>query len=87
MSTGEAPETSPADLMATGTRREALTALRGVLASSGVAADPEKRAPLAKQLADVIRELADLPDEKGASPVDDLASRRRARRSAAASGQ
>jgi hypothetical protein len=36
---------------------------------------------LAKQLADVLRELESLPDAKEASKVDDLAAKRAARRS------
>lgn len=66
-------------------RRDALTALRDHLALALEQAAPERAAPLAKELREVLRELDALAEPKG-STVDDLARRRAARRSAAASG-
>lgn len=66
-------------------RRELLEAIRAKLASELDVAEGRDAAVLAKQLADIARELESLPTGKGSS-VDDLASRRAARR-AAASGQ
>jgi hypothetical protein len=65
-----------------GDRRAILASLAELLAESIVSADPDKRAPLAKQLADVTRELDTLVKPKG-SKVDDLAARRKARRDTA----
>lgn len=73
-----------ADVVAAGDRSESLRALRDFLARSLSSVEPDKAAPLAKQLADVLRELDGLPQVKEANPVDDLASRRASRRSAAA---
>lgn len=67
---------------ASGDRRATLEALRAVLAASIEASDPEKVAPLAKQLRDTLAELETLP-RKEQSTSDDLAARRKARRSTA----
>ena len=72
------------DVAATGDRRATLEALRDLLAASLVVVDPDKRAPLAKQLTDVLREIDALPSGER-SKVDDLAARRKARRTKAAS--
>lgn len=69
---------------ASGDRRATLEALRALLAVSLVDAEPGQRAPLAKQMRDVLAELDALPTGKEVSTSDDLASRRVARRSAAA---
>ena len=69
-----------------GDRYRALVALRDRLAGDLEGLDARYVAPLAKQLADVIREIDSLPQSREASTVDDLASKRAARR-AAASGQ
>jgi len=71
--------------VATGDRRQGLEALRGVLARSIEDAEPREVAALARQLALVLKELDELPAEKGASTFDDLASRRRDRIAKAAS--
>lgn len=69
-----------ADITAEGDRRKALQALREHLARALDSADERYIAPLAKQLADVMRELDALPTGKEVSPVDDLAKRRVQRR-------
>lgn len=69
-----------------GDRYRGLVALRDRLATDLEGLDPRYVAPVAKQLADVIREIDSLPQSREASTVDDLASRRASRR-AAASGQ
>jgi hypothetical protein len=71
-----------AKVVAAGDRRASLEALRDFLAARLEAVDPDKTAPLAKQLADVLRELSTLAVPKG-SKVDDLAAKRAARRSGA----
>ena len=74
-----------ADVIATGTRREQLEALRDHLAQelenapAGIAI-----APIAAQLRSVLADLESLPTGKG-STVDDLAQRRASRRAEAAS--
>lgn len=68
-------------------RRVALVALRDRLAAAAAEAGARELAALAKQLADVLRELDSLPDEaEEGSVVDDLTTRR-SRRRAAAAGQ
>lgn len=69
-----------------GDRRAALEAIRDRLAAEIDAgeASPRDVAALSKQLAEIVREIDNLPAAKGASPVDDLASRRAARRAEAA---
>ena len=59
--------------------REALTALRDLLAQRIADADPNSTAPLARQLADVLLKLDGLPGEEQ-SDLDDLTRRREARR-------
>lgn len=73
-----------ADVVAAGDYRDSLEALRDHIARSLESVDPDKRAPLAKQLAEVLRELANLPAAKGRSSLDDLAARRRDRGTATA---
>ena len=68
-----------------GDRRRGLVALRDVLAVSIAEAEPDKRAPLARQLALVLKEIDELPAVRGASSLDQLASRRAARSPRAAS--
>lgn len=70
--------------VSTGDHRQALEALRDRIAISIEQVDPDKVAPLAKQLADVLRELANMPAAKGRSSLDDLAARRRNRGAATA---
>lgn len=71
------------DAVTKGTRREALTALRDFLAGQlDGEVEAKSIAPIAKQLADVMRELDALPEAKEGSPSDQLAARRAARRSA-----
>ena len=60
-------------------RRAGLIAIRDKLAEALAAVEPERAAPLAKQLTETIRELESLAEPKG-STVDDLARRRAARR-------
>jgi hypothetical protein len=63
-----------------GSRLSALEALRDVLAVSIVAADPDKRAPLAARLTDVLEQIERLtPAAKVGDPVDEIAKRRTAR--------
>lgn len=66
-----------------GDRRRALEALRLKLALAVEACDPEKIAPPATRLQAVLDAIAALPDAKEQSTSDDLAARRKARRSAA----
>jgi hypothetical protein len=65
-----------------GDRRLALEALRHALAASIEACEPRELASLAKQLREVLAELDELPNGGEASVVDDLTSRRVARRAA-----
>lgn len=65
---------------ATGDRLKALAALRDVLAESITAAEPDKRAPLAARLTDVLEQIEKLtPAAKVGDPVDEIAKRRTAR--------
>jgi hypothetical protein len=63
---------------AAGERKATLAALRDVLASSIVEADPDKRAPLAARLVEVLDKLAALepPEQKKGTVVDELKARR-----------
>lgn len=70
-----------ADAVAAG-RREGLTELRNVLAASFVEAPAGAIAPLAKQLADVMRELDSLPNIEAVNPIDELKAKRSRRRAA-----
>lgn len=81
------PEVATLDeAAASGDRRQALEALRDYLAATLADTDDVKAvAPIAKQLADVLREIDGLSDSKEGSVVDDLAARRAARRADAAS--
>lgn len=72
-------------VVATGDRRASLEALRDRLAREIDLVEGRDVAVLGKQLADVMRELANLPAAKGASSFDELRSRR-AGRSAASAG-
>ena len=71
------------EVIASGDRRASLEAIRNKLAADLAITDGFHSAALAKQLADVIRELDSLPGGAEVSTVDDLAARRAARRSAA----
>ena len=63
-----------------GNRLQTLEALRDVLAVSISEADPDKRAPLAARLTDVLEQIERLsPVEKVGDPVDEIAKRRSAR--------
>lgn len=64
---------------ASGDRRATLEALRDVLADSVLEADPDKRAPLAKQLREIVAEIEALPVKDERTKVGDLAARRSAR--------
>lgn len=65
---------------ATGSRLRALEALRDVLATSVIQADPDKRAPLAARLTEVLEQIEKLtPVAKVGDPVDEIAKRRSAR--------
>jgi uncharacterized protein (DUF2267 family) len=70
--------------VAAGDRVCSLRAIRDTLAASLEEAAPQYAAALAKQLADVMRELDQLQPPKQESKVDDLAARRAARRKKAA---
>jgi hypothetical protein len=76
-----------ADEVVSGDRRRALEATRKVLAERITQAEPKETAPLVNQLRAVLAELADLPEGKARSVVDDLAAKRARRTSGrAASG-
>lgn len=66
-------------------RREGLEALRDELASSIIEAEPNARAPLARQLTIVLEQLDSLPGGIEENPVDELERRRAERRTAASS--
>lgn len=72
------------EAVATGSRRAGLEALRRYLAAAIEVAEPREIAALARQLAGVLKELDELPAEKGRSTFDDLAARRRDRKPKAA---
>ena len=73
------------DASASGSRLQALEALRDVLAVSIVEADPDKRAPLAARLTDVLEQIEKLtPQAKAGDPLDEIAARRTARGGATA---
>lgn len=72
------------DVVDAGDRRQSLEALRGVLARNIEHAEPGQVAALARQLALVLKEIDELPAAKGASSLDQLASRRAARKPRAA---
>lgn len=69
-------------------RLEALIAMRDTLAQAIDACESMRDlAALNRQLMDVLKEIAELaPDAKAGDPIDDLASRRAARRAGAAKG-
>lgn len=81
----KAPAPAPAltleQAMASGSRRDALVALRDHLAQRLLVADKDA-APLARQLTIVLREIAELPALDKESSLDDLAKRRASRRAA-----
>lgn len=62
-----------------GNHRASLEALRDLLATNLTQAEPREVAALARQLSLVLKELDELPAEKGRSTLDDLAARRRNR--------
>lgn len=69
-------------------RIEGLKALRDVLASSVLEAEPDKRASLAARLTDVLEQIDRLtPTAKAGDPVDEIAKRRSARGAGAAPRQ
>lgn len=82
-----ASRTSPdlVKITKTGDRRKTLEAVRDLLAMAIGAGKVGARdlVALTKQLTDVVRELDELPNAREASPVDDLAAARAARRAAA----
>lgn len=65
-----------------GDRIGALEALRDLLAERLEKAGPRDTASLAKQLGDVLRELADLKPSEESDSVDEIARKRAARRAA-----
>ena len=67
--------------VSSGSRRDALVALRDHLAQRLLVADKDA-APLARQLTIVLREIAELPALDKESTLDDLAQRRASRRAA-----
>lgn len=73
---------------AKGDRLATLEALRDVLASSIVQADPDKRASLAARLTDVLEQIDKLtPQAKAGDPVDEIARRRASRGAGTAKSQ
>ena len=75
------------DVVATGDRRASLEAVRDVLAGALAAVDPRYSAPIAKQLADTMRELDGLADAKVVTPLDEINARRAARGAGAKGGE
>lgn len=73
------------DVVVAGVRRSSLTALRDVLARTIEDAEPGQVAALSRQLALVLKEIDELPAAKGSTSLDQLASRRAARKPRAAS--
>lgn len=72
-----------ADAASNGSRREALEAIRDKLATELESAEGKDAAPIAKELRAALQELDSLTDGGEASAVDDLTSRRQARRAEA----
>ena len=70
------------EVIAEGDLRAALIALRDHLAARLQVAERDA-APLARQLADVLRQIDELPAPETESSLDDLAGRRAARRATA----
>ncbi len=68
----------------TGSRRDALEAIRDRLAAELEDAEGREVAALARELRATLLELEGLPSKREESPVDDLAARRANRRAAAA---
>lgn len=73
------------DVVTKGDRRESLEAIRDLLAEKMPASRGASAALVAKTLADLVREIDELPDGREVSQVDDLAARRADRRANAAS--
>ena len=70
------------------TRLQDLKDLRELLWESLRAADPDKRAPLAARLTDVIEQIEKLaPQAKAGDPIDEIAKRRSARGAGSATSQ
>jgi hypothetical protein len=63
--------------------REALTALRDILADHMLVAEPAVSAQIAARLQAVMTELASMPSEVAATKTDQLRARRDARRGVA----
>lgn len=72
--------TPVSDAVRSGDRRASLTAIRDHLAARLETAPPRDVAAIARQLSDTIEQLENMPKEKGASIVDQLAAKREARR-------
>lgn len=69
-------------------RLDDLNDLRELLWSSIREADPDKRAPLAARLSDVVEQIEKLtPTAKAGDPVDEIAKRRSARGAGSAKSQ
>jgi hypothetical protein len=78
-----APVGAPKEPPGSAEHRRRLEALRDALTAAVAGAGNRDLAPLAGQLRAVLSDLAALPDVTEASDVDDLASKRARRRSAA----
>ena len=76
----DSPPVALGEVVRTGGYRESLEALRDVLAASVDQVDAKDRAPLAKQLADVLSRLDGLPNPEEVSRLDELARHRAIRR-------
>jgi len=73
---------------ASGSRLRTLEALRDVLAVSIVEAEPDKRAPLAARLSEVLEQIDKLtPAAKVGDPIDEIAKRRSARGAGSTAGK
>ena len=62
-------------------RRSALVALRDRLAGECVEASARDLPPLVRQLREVLRDIDSIPVPGEANPIDEIAKRRRSRRS------
>jgi hypothetical protein len=74
---------SLSEVVADGDQRSTLEATRDAVAKALELAEPREVASLAKQLAALVKELAELPTGEEQSIVDDLARKRSARRAPA----
>lgn len=68
------------DAAQSGDRRKVLEAMRDTLAAALDSADPAVQAQLSGQLRQVLKDLAELPEVKAASPLEAAKQKRSGRR-------